>query len=93
MQDLKTFDDVENRFDYLKNHLNVEVSTKDELIKVSFLSPVKEDAAKIVEGVVQSYKDFQTKKSRTTTDHLLEVLSKDRKNLEDSLARPQRRPR
>jgi capsular exopolysaccharide synthesis family protein len=86
IQELKTFDDVDNRFEYLKGHLDVDVGSKNELITVSFLSPVKEDAAKIVEGVVQSYKDFQTKKSQTATDHLLEVLAKERKSLEEALA-------
>src|SRR3954471_22799025 len=85
IQELPTFADVDNRFDYLKGNLSVDVGAKNDLLTVSFRSPVKEDAAKIVESVVQSYKDFQTKKSRTATDHLLEVLSTERKNLEDAL--------
>ena len=86
IQELKSFEDVDNRFDYLKGNLHVEVGAKDDLITVSFHSPVKEDAAKVVESVVHSYKEFQTKKSQTRTDHLLEVLGNERRSLEEALA-------
>lgn len=85
VQELKTFEDVDNRFDYLKAHVQVEVGAKNDLITVSFLSPIPEDAAKVVESLVSSYQDFQTKKSQTRTDHLLEVLRKERANLEADL--------
>ena len=85
MQDLATFQDVDNRLDYLMAHLAVDVGAKNDLLTVSFDSPVADDAAKIVESVVQSYKAFQTKKSRTTTDHLLEVLGNERRSLEEAL--------
>jgi capsular exopolysaccharide synthesis family protein len=85
IQELKSFEEVENRFDYLKNNLHVEVGSKDDLITASFNSPIKEDAAKILETVIHSYKEFQTKKSQTRTDHLLEVLGNERRSLEDAL--------
>jgi polysaccharide biosynthesis transport protein len=85
VQELKTFDDVDNRFDYLKTNLQVEVGAKNDLVTVSFTSPIKEDAAKIVSSVVTSYKDIQTKKSQTRTDHLLTVLGNERRSLEEAL--------
>jgi capsular exopolysaccharide synthesis family protein len=84
LQNLRTFESVENPFDYLKDHLSVEVGTKEDLLTVSFTSPVKDDAARVVESVVNAYIDFQTKKSRTATDHLLEVLGKERRSLEEA---------
>lgn len=85
MQELKTFENVDKRLDYLTSHLSVDVGAKNDLLTVSFDSPVPEDAAKVVQSIVQSYKDFQTKKSRTTTDHLIEVLGNERRALEEAL--------
>jgi succinoglycan biosynthesis transport protein ExoP len=85
LQDLKTFDGVESRFDYLKEHLTVDVDVKKDLISVSFTSPEREDAARIVQSIVGAYTDFQTKKSRTATDRLVELLSSERTQLEQEL--------
>ena len=85
VKDLKTFQSVENPFDYLKQNLAVEVGKVNEVISIAFTSPVREDVAAVVEGVVKSYTEFQTKKSRTATDHLLEVLGKERASLEKAL--------
>jgi capsular exopolysaccharide synthesis family protein len=81
IQELQTFADVESRFDYLKSHLKVEVDS-NELITVSFLCPVPQDAAKVVDSVVKSYTTFQTKKNRTPTDQVLERLTAEGKQLE-----------
>lgn len=85
IQELTSFENVDNRFEFIKNNLHVEVGSKDDLITASFNSPIKEDAAKILETVIHSYKEFQTKKSQTRTDHLLEVLGNERRSLEEAL--------
>jgi capsular exopolysaccharide synthesis family protein len=84
IQELQTFADVESRFDYLKDHLTVEVGSND-LITVSFLAPVSQDAAKVVDSVVKSYTTLRTKKNRTTTDELIETLTTERKQLQAML--------
>jgi capsular exopolysaccharide synthesis family protein len=85
IQELPTFADVENRLDYLKSHLTVEVDAND-VIDISFLCPVPQDAAKVVSGIVKSYTTFQTKKNRTPTDQLLEKLTTERKQLDEDLS-------
>ena len=85
LQDLRTFDGVESRFDHLKENLVVEVEQKGEWINVWFTSPFKEDAARIVQSVVGAYTDFQTKKSRTATDRLVELLRNERTQVEREL--------
>lgn len=84
IQELPTFADVESRFDYIKNHLTVEVDSNDQ-INVAFLAPVPQDAAKVVDSVVRAYTAFQTKKHRTPTDQLLEKLTTERQHLEEVL--------
>lgn len=85
LQDLKTFDGVDSRFDYLKENLSVSVEVKEDLINVSFTSPVKEDAARIVQSIVGAYTAFHTKKSRTATDRLVELLRNERTQIEREL--------
>jgi succinoglycan biosynthesis transport protein ExoP len=86
IQELKTFEDVDNRLDYLAENLAAEVGAKNDVITVSFDSAYREDTARIVESVIASYTAFQTKKSKNTTDHVLEVLANERRSLEEAHA-------
>lgn len=81
--DLRTFAGEPNRFTYLRKQLKVEVGKKDELITVSFESPYRDEAQKIVAAVVDGYVEFQSKQKRSTAADILKLLTSE-KNVRES---------
>ena len=81
---MKTFADVENHIDYLKETLDVRVGSMDEVISISFESPFANEAAQIVNSVVKSYIAFQSNRKRSTSAEILKILQteKDKRNNE-----------
>lgn len=75
IRDLKTFDGEDNLFQFLKKNLSVEVGKKDQSLGVQFDAPYREDAQKVVQAVVDSYKNYQSKQRHSSTADALEVLT------------------
>ncbi len=73
---LRTFNDIDNPAGYIKGALSVEVGKKDDLLSVSFTSPYPEDAAMIVNSVVDSYITYQTNRKKSTAAEVLKILER-----------------
>jgi capsular exopolysaccharide synthesis family protein len=67
-----------NALIYLREMIEAEVGRKDDIISVSISAPHAEDAATMVNAVVQAYTDFQSLEKKTNTSTLLETLRKKR---------------
>ena len=75
---LRTFADVDNLVTYLKKTLNVKVGKKDDIITVSFDSPYPNEAAQIVNTVVDSYIGYHSTRRRSTVYEVLKILQKEK---------------
>jgi len=86
---LKTFDAASNKTMALRRGLETAVGKKDELISVSFKSPYPEEAAHIVNTVVDAYVTFHGQRKRNTSGELLRILTQEKttrdKELNDKL--------
>jgi polysaccharide biosynthesis transport protein len=74
---LKTFAGVDP-ITFLRNELRVQIGPRDELIRVAIESPDRDEAARIVNAIIDAYVKFQTGQQRATADRLLETLEKQR---------------
>ena len=75
---LRTFAEVDNLVTYLKKTLNVKVGKKDDIITVSFDSPYPNEAAQIVNTVVDSYIGYHSTRRRSTVYEVLKILQKEK---------------
>lgn len=75
---LKTFANVDNLVTYLKNTLSVRVGKKDDIIAVSFESPYPNEAAQIVNAIVDSYVGYHSARKRSTVSDVLKILQKEK---------------
>ena len=75
---LKAFEGVENPVQYLKDHLDTSVGKKDDIITVGFSSPFREDAAQVVNAVVDAYITYTSAQKRSTLTEVLRLLQKER---------------
>ncbi len=82
----KTFAGVTNRISYLKQRLDAEVGRKDDLITLSMHSPYPDEAAKIVNNVVNAYVAYQSTEKRTTAGEVLSILQAEQKKRAQELA-------
>jgi capsular exopolysaccharide synthesis family protein len=78
IRDLQTFRDQDNTFNYLKQHLSVDVGRQDELLSVQFDTPVRADAQKIVQALVDAYQDYQSKARSADGAEVLSILNQQR---------------
>lgn len=78
MKQLKTFSGVTNPSVQLKLLLQAEVGKKDDIISVSCDSPYPEEAAQIVNSVVDCYITFNSKLQRSTAAEVLKILQKEK---------------
>jgi polysaccharide biosynthesis transport protein len=89
MDRLKTFMHASNKAMALRKGLETAVGKKDELISVSFKSAYPEEAAHIVNTVVDAYVTFHTQRKRSTSGDLLKILTQEKttrdKELNDKL--------
>jgi polysaccharide biosynthesis transport protein len=76
--DLKSFRGIENRAGFLKRHLRVIVGTQDEIINVIAELPDGQDAAQLVNSVVDAYISKYAEQRRTKTVDVLNILRNDR---------------
>ena len=86
---LRTFEGTDSIVAFLKNKVDVAVGKKDDLISVSIDSPYSEDAAQIVNTIVDAYITQFSQQNRSTVGELLKILqkerSKDQAELDDKL--------
>jgi capsular exopolysaccharide synthesis family protein len=80
---LETFREVDNRVGLLKENLSVTVGTKDDIINVWIQLPNGQDAAHIVNSVVDAYISRYAENRRTSTVEVLNIL-RNEKQLRDA---------
>lgn len=71
---MKTFEDVDNPVSYLKKELVVGVGTKDDMITVAFDSPYPQEAASLVNGIVEEYVRHHARKKKSSAVEILGML-------------------
>ena len=71
---MKTFDDIPNPIAYLKKELRVSVGRQDDLITVAFESPYPDEAAKLVNSVVEEYVRHHASKKQYSAGEVLKIL-------------------
>jgi len=74
----RTFNEVDNRAAYIKNNLNISVGKKDDIISVAFDSPYPQEAAGVVNTVVDSYIKYHSVRKQTTVNEVLKILQKEK---------------
>jgi succinoglycan biosynthesis transport protein ExoP len=72
----RTFNEVDNRGAYIKKNLNIVVGKKDDIISVTFNSPYPQEAAGVVNTVVDSYIKYHSVRKQTTVNEVLKILQK-----------------
>ena len=75
---LKMFDEIDNIAGYIKKNLNVVIGRKDDIITVSFESPYPEEAAQIVNAIVESYISYHSSRKRSTVSEVLRIIQKEK---------------
>ncbi len=80
---LETFREVDNRVGFLKENLSVTVGTKDDIINVWIQLPNGQDAAHIVNSVVDAYISRYAENRRTSSVEVLNIL-RNEKQLRDA---------
>ena len=63
---------------FLKEMLDVQVGIKDDIIAVSCTSPFKEEAAEIVNAVIDSYVNYNSTQKKSTVSEVLKILQKEK---------------
>jgi capsular exopolysaccharide synthesis family protein len=89
IRDMKTFSGEDNAFTFFKKSLTVDVGKKNELITVQFETPYKDEAAKIVEALVKSYKEYQSSQRNSSASEVLALLQAEREKLQKELTSKQ----
>ncbi|MGA2915429.1 MAG: polysaccharide biosynthesis tyrosine autokinase [Sedimentisphaerales bacterium] len=78
--------EIDNLVIYLKKIVDVEIGIKDDIISVSYESEQREEAAKIVNAVVEAYVDYQTTQKKSTVSEVLKILQKEKIERDKELA-------
>ena len=81
----KTLASVQNPVGYVKGILSATVGKQSDIITVSVEAPHAEDAALIVNLIVNAYIDYQTKQHRSTAAEVLKILQKEKVRHEEEL--------
>jgi succinoglycan biosynthesis transport protein ExoP len=71
---LPTFHEVQNPSEFLKRSLNATVGKKDDILEIAIESPFPDDAAAIVNTVVEAYIAFHATKKQKTAAEVLQLL-------------------
>ncbi|MFC1653071.1 GumC family protein, partial [Planctomycetota bacterium] len=82
---LRTLTDVDNHIEFLKRNLQAQVGKKDDILNISILSPYPEEAAQIVNTVVDSYITFHSIRKRSTSSEVLKILQKEKTKRSEEL--------
>ncbi len=76
--DLQTFAGVDHPMDAIRGKLDVVVGRKDEIINVSFMSPYPDEAAHIVNTIVDAYIKDRARRERDTVGEVTGILKEER---------------
>jgi polysaccharide biosynthesis transport protein len=74
---MKTFAGLDNPIGMLKGSLSTGVGMKNDLITLSFESPYPTEAAEVVNAVVQSYKNYDAGRKRSSAAEVMRILQKE----------------
>ena len=85
MNNLQTFATVNNPVTYLRRKLDVVVGKKDEIIDVSFTSPYPDEAAHLVNSVVDAYITQHNERRRNTSAELVKILREEKTRRDEEL--------
>jgi len=75
---LHTFDDVTDRVGFLKANVKASVGKADDIITVKLDSPYPQEAAQIVNAIVESYVAYQSNRQRNTAAEILRILQREK---------------
>ena len=82
----KVFERVNDRYEYLKENVEVTQGKNDDLITVSCETRSPRDAAEIVNAVVGGYMHHQVKLKESTASQVLSILRKEREQTQADLS-------
>lgn len=71
---------------YLKKLIDVDIGIRDDIITVSCESKYREEAAQIVNAVIESYVDYQTNQKKSSVLEMLKILEKEKVDRDKELA-------
>ncbi|MBN1391376.1 MAG: polysaccharide biosynthesis tyrosine autokinase [Sedimentisphaerales bacterium] len=74
----RTFNEIDNLIAYLKKNLVISVGKKDDIVSVAFDSPYPQEAASVVNAVVDSYVKYHSIRKQTTVSKVLDILQKEK---------------
>jgi capsular exopolysaccharide synthesis family protein len=74
----RTFNEMDNLTAYLKKNLDISVGKKDDIISVAFDSPYPQEAAGVVNAVVDSYVKYHSIHKQTTVSKVVDILQKEK---------------
>ncbi len=78
VKDMQMFRSVDNRTGYLKRVLRAGAGKKDDIISVSCDSPYPQEAAQIVNAVVEAYITYHSTQKRSSAAEVLKILQKEK---------------
>jgi capsular exopolysaccharide synthesis family protein len=78
IKQFRTVDAVDNLVMFLKHNIDVSIGKKDDIISVSFDSPYPNEAAQIVNAVVDSYIQYHSTRKQSTASEVLRILQKEK---------------
>jgi len=77
-QEIRTFAEASDPIAILRANLSVSLGKADDIITVTLESPYPEEAADIVNAIVESYVAYQSSQKRDTAAELLKILQKEK---------------
>ncbi len=86
---LKTFHKVNNLLRYMQEEsiYRVDVGKKSDVLTISLDSPYPAEASQVVNNIVDSYINYESKQNKTTASEVLKLLQSERANLDTERAR------
>ncbi len=88
---LRTFAEVEAPAVYLQQNMTVEIGKKDEVVSLSLRSPHADEAAEIINQVVDAYMDYRSKQEQSSSAHVLKIYQDQLRSAEAELAEKRQR--
>jgi polysaccharide biosynthesis transport protein len=82
---MRTFQGVDNPIGRLRAGISATVGQKDDLITISFESPYAPEAASVVNAVVDSYKEYQASRKKSTAAEVLRILTAEKRERDREL--------
>lgn len=83
---LETFAGIDNLVGYVKRELKVAVGRKDDIITVSFDSPYPQEAAQLVNAMVDSYVRYHSARQKSTVSEVLRIIEKEKVRRDEELS-------